>query len=68
MQGAARPDFLGDKHSISHNLLSIVEYFKNFIDDQLIDYISTQNNMYWSQKKTKQLKVKYIDTNQDEIE
>ena len=61
--------FTGKKFEPVHEIPPPISYFKNFFDDDLIQHIADQSNLYCTQQKLKMnLKCSHIQTDKDEIE
>ncbi len=61
--------FLGLNFSDINEVLTPFQYFKQFFDDELIEFISAQTNIYCIQQKVeKNLNCKLLETDKNEIE
>ena len=60
--------FKGASFSLDDDLLSPIEYFKRFFDDNLIVHIAEQTNLYNTQEKFNSSSEKTLNTDSNEIE
>ena len=62
-------EFTGKPFETVHEMQPPTSYFKNFFDDELIQHITDQTNLYCTQQKMqKSLKCPHIQIDRDEIE
>ena len=61
--------FIGAAFTDVDDILSPIQYFKQFFDDDLFEHIANQTNLYYTQESlSKGLKVKFEPTDKAEIE